>query len=278
VSEPDAGPHGPPTPVCTIDTTRYDAVVFDMDGVITDTARIHQRAWKRLFDGLLAEWTTAGADRRPFTTADYLTHVDGRARIDGTTDFLRSRGIDLPVGEPGDGPGERTAWGLANAKNSYFHEALAVEGAHVFPSSESLLRELRAVGLRTAVVTASRNRAEVLAAAGVDDLFDAHVDGNDAAELGLPGKPDPALFTEAARRLQVAPPRAAVVEDATAGVEAARRGGFGLVIGVDRQGRPRPLYEHGADVVVEDLAQIRVSLSCGGPEPAPRDDRGAPGR
>ncbi len=242
----------------TIDPGRFEAVICDMDGVVTDTARVHRSAWKRLFDEYLGAVAPAGADIRPFTDEDYREYVDGRARIDGVEAFLASRRVSLPRGKSEDGPGAGTAWSLANRKNRYFLEVLEGEGAHAFPTSVEFLRRVRAAGLRTALVTASRNRAEVVAAASVAELFDASVDGVDAAELRLAGKPAPALFLEAARRLGVAPSQAVVVEDALAGVEAGRRGGFGLVIGVDRGGRAEALLEHGADVVVGDLALMTV--------------------
>jgi beta-phosphoglucomutase family hydrolase len=248
-----------PARTVTISPSEFDAIVFDMDGVITDTARVHQAAWKRLFDGYLTAEAPADADRRPFLPDDYRRHVDGRARIDGVEAFLDARGVRLPRGTREDAPEEPTAWGLANRKNRYFQQALAAEGSHPFPSSLALAVAAHRAGMRTAVVTASRNRAGVLANAGADHLFDAHVDGVDAAELRLPGKPDPAPFLEAAHRLRVAPARAVVVEDALAGVAAGRAGGFGLVVGVDRTGSGSAEFlERGAHVVVADLAELTV--------------------
>ena len=248
-----------PNTAVTISADRFDAVIFDMDGVITDTARVHTVAWTRLFDEYLATQTGGGVDTRPFTGDDYRRHLDGRARIDGVEAFLASRGIALPRGTSDDPPDAATSWGLANRKNRYFLEALEPEGPRPFASSVALARDLRAAGIRVGVVTASRNRAEVLAAAGVADLFAVHVDGRDAATLGLAGKPAPALFLEAARRLGVEPRRAVVVEDATAGVEAGRRGRFGLVVGVDRTNHADALMAAGADVVVSDLAEVDVA-------------------
>jgi alpha,alpha-trehalase len=247
-----------------IDPERFDAVVFDMDGVITDTARVHFAAWRRLFDEFLAEAAPEGTDRSEFTHDDYLRHVDGRSRIDGIEAFLASRGITLSRGTPDDEPGNETVWALANRKNEHFLRTLSAEGAIAFASTLDVARSLIAAGVRTAVVTASRNRAVVLEAAGADDLFDEHVDGVDAAEMGLAGKPDPASFLEAARRLGVDPQRAVVIEDALAGVEAGRRGGFGLVIGVDRSGGHQAAFlAAGADVVVADLDAVDVI--SGGP-------------
>jgi len=236
-----------------------DAVIFDLDGVITDTASVHAAAWKRMFDRLLADRAAnPGEDDRPFSQDDYLRYVDGKPRYDGVSSFLDSRGISLPRGEPGDPPSAETVCGLGNRKDGLFAEVLRQDGVTAFPTSVELLHRLRESGFRTAIISASRNCAQVLEAAGASDLFDVKVDGVDADALGLKGKPDPAVFLAAAERLGVEPHRAAVVEDALAGVEAGRLGGFGLVIGVDRVGQAQALREHGADVVVGDLAEVRV--------------------
>ena len=247
----------PSRPAIPLD--RLDAVVFDTDGVLTDTASVHAAAWKRLFDEYLAQRATRlGEPFRPFEEADYLRHVDGRTRYDGVAGFLASRNISLPWGDPSDPPDRETVCGLGNAKDRFFVAHLRDHGARAFPSSADFVRRLRAAGLPTAVVSASRNMVAVLEAAGLRDLFDAEVDGVEADRLGLAGKPDPALFLEAARRLGVAPARAAVVEDALAGVEAGRRGGFGLVVGVDRGGQAAALAERGADLMVDDLGALDV--------------------
>lgn len=249
-----------------IRTDRLDAVIFDLDGVITDTASVHQLAWKRMFDQWLAERTKAtGEDRRPFSDDDYYLYVDGKPRYDGVVSFLASRGISLARGDPSDSPTTETASGLGNRKDELFFALLGERGVVSFPSSIELLQRLRANGSRTAIISASRNCVAVLDAAGIAQLFDAKVDGVDADALGLPGKPDPAVFLEAARRLEVEPGRAAVVEDALAGVEAGRRGRFGLVIGVDRGGHGEELRERGADVVVGDLGAVRVSTKGDAP-------------
>ncbi|MFC4059253.1 HAD family hydrolase [Planomonospora corallina] len=234
-----------------VDLTRITAVVFDTDGVVTDTARVHAAAWKRVFDAFLRERAARyGEPLRPFDAAeDYLRHVDGRSRADGVRAFLSSRGIH---------PGPETVRELAARKDARFLAEIRARGVTAFPSTAELARELRRRGVRTAAVSASRNCAEVLRAAGVDGLFDVRVDGVDTARLGLPGKPDPALFEEAARRLGAAPAETAVVEDALAGVEAGRRGGFGLVVGVDRHGRDGSPLAAGADLVVADLADLRL--------------------
>ena len=243
-----------------IDPERFEAVIFDMDGVITDTATVHARAWKRLFDDVLrADAEATGRPFKPFDIEhDYLPYVDGKARHDGVRSFLASRGIQLPEGADDDPPEAETVHGLGTRKNAYFLEAIERDGVEAFPAAVALVRALRESGVRTAIISASRNAAGVLQAAGVDTLFDARVDGDTAAELGLPGKPDPAVFLEAARRLGAAPGRSVVVEDAESGVEAGSAGGFGLVIGVDHAGRPDRLLESGADVVVHDLAHVAV--------------------
>ncbi len=240
----------------SVATCRFDAFVFDMDGVVTDTAMMHAAAWKTLFDEYLQRHSSPGEEAVRFSEDDYRRYVDGRMRVDGVVAFLASRHIELPLGDADDPPDEESAWGLANRKNELLLDAFDDGEIRVFPSTVALLHRLRALGLRTALVTASRNAADVLAAAGVSQLFDARVDGIEVERLGLAGKPDPAQFLEAARRLGVDPARSVVIEDSLAGVAAARRGGFGLVVGVDRAGHAAALAEHGADVVVGDLAEI----------------------
>ncbi|GAA2904755.1 hypothetical protein GCM10010517_70860 [Streptosporangium fragile] len=227
------------------------AVIFDTDGVITDTARVHAAAWKRVFDAFLRERAArTGEPFRPFDTReDYLRHVDGRSRADGVTGFLGSRNIV---------PDPDTAADLAAGKDAAFLAVIREHGVAAFPSTVAFVREVRRRGVRTAAVSASRNCAEVLRAAGVAELFDVRVDGVAAARLGLAGKPDPALFLQAARELGAAPGEAAVVEDSLAGVLAGRRGRFGLVIGIDRHGRPEDLRAAGADLVVADPAELRL--------------------
>ena len=237
----------------------HDAALFDMDGVVTDTTDVHRLAWAAMFDAFLqhAEIRT-GRLQAPFGLDDYQRYVDGKHRDDGVRDFLASRGIHLPDGTPDD-PGEaETVWGLANRKNAAFQETLAAEGARVFPSTVQLVHALQAAGIGTAVISASRNCQRVLEAAGVGDLFAVRVDGTESARLGLAGKPDPAMFLEAARRLGADPGRTVVVEDAVAGVQAGRAGRFGLVVGVDRGGHSAELRREGADVVVADLAAVRL--------------------
>ena len=240
---------------------RYRAAIFDMDGVVTDTASMHATAWKELFDGLLAARAGAdGVDATPFDPdRDYRVFVDGRSREDGVVTFLSARGVHLPPGGADDRPGADTVWAAAARKNELFL-GLVRGGVRPFPDTVDFVRRLRNAGVRIALVSASRNAADILAAAGVVELFDVRVDGSDAAAMGLPGKPDPAMFLEAARRLAVAPADTVVVEDAVAGVDAGRRGGFGLVVGVDRAGHRSDLFVGGAHVVVDDLGQLDVGV------------------
>jgi alpha,alpha-trehalase len=235
-----------------------EAVIFDLDGVVTNTAEVHAEAWKRLFDGYLAARAERlGEPFRPFDrSSDYRRFVDGKPRYEGVASFLASRRIELPFGSPEDQEERETVCGLGNRKNRYFREALAGRGPDPYPTTLELIAALRRRGVRIAVVSSSRNCGAVLEAAGIEGLFDAKVDGVDAAELGLPGKPDPALFLDAARRLGVDPAHAAVVEDAIVGVEAGRRGAFALVVGVDRGAQAAALADAGADVVVSDLAEL----------------------
>ena len=230
------------------------AVVFDLDGVITRTARVHAQAWTQLFnDYLRTRAVRDGTPFVPFETDDYLRHVDGLPRYDGVARFLRSRGIDLPRGTPDDAPDAETICGLGNRKNLAFAHALREHGVEVFESSVRLVRALRARGVRTAINSSSRNARPVLARAGLDDLFDAVVDGQDAADDELRGKPAPDTFVRAAAAVGARPGEAAVFEDAVAGVAAGRAGGFALVVGVDRGAGRQALAEAGADLVVNDL-------------------------
>jgi alpha,alpha-trehalase len=212
-----------------------------------------------MFDEYLEGRAAAtGESFLPFEIAtDYKRYVDGKLRYDGVDSFLRSRGIELPWGDPEDAPDRETVCGLGNRKNELIGELLETEGVDVFDESIAWLRELRGAGYATAVVSASKNCERVLRAVGIAELFDARVDGVVAGELGLPGKPKPDTFLEGARRIGVEPARAIVVEDAVSGVQAGRAGGFGLVIGVDRTGEPDALREGGADLVVADLGELR---------------------
>ena len=243
-----------------IDVRRFDALIFDLDGVITQTASVHARAWKRLFDELLSRQAAqTGAAFVPFDLEnDYRRYVDGKPRIAGVTSFLAARRITLPIGAPEDQADRDTIHGLASRKDRYFTELVRDEGVRVSASASSLLREARIRGMRTAVASSSHHCAEILDTAGLTSLFDTRVDGIDLDRLGLPGKPAPDMFLEAARRLNVVPPRTAVFEDAVVGIQAARAGDFGLVIGVGSTARVPGLLEQGADAVVADLGEIHL--------------------
>jgi len=234
------------------------ACLFDLDGVLTRTAEIHAAAWKQVFNAFLSERAaSSGEPLVPFdASGDYAAHVDGRPRADGVRAFLASRGISLPEGRPGDPPSAETVNGLANRKNVLVGRLIERQGVRAYEGSVRFLEAVRAAGLGCAVVTSSENAEAVLRAAGLEGIFDVQVDGVAVRELGLAGKPAPDEFLEAARRLGVAPARAAVFEDAVAGVAAGRAGGFGQVIGVDRAGREGELRAAGADVIVSDLAEL----------------------
>jgi beta-phosphoglucomutase family hydrolase len=252
-SNPQRAADAPP-----ITRAHFDAVLFDLDGVLTSTAGIHASAWKRMFDDYLRKRAEArGEAFRPFDVAtDYIRYVDGRPRYEGVQKFLESRGIRLPRGTPASPPEEESVCGLGNVKDQMVQQAIAAGKVQSFPSSVEFARLVRDRGLRTAVVTSSRNCTAVLRAAGMTGLFEAQVDGNTIEEQGLRGKPAPDSFLRAAELLGVEPKRAVVVEDAIAGVEAGKAGGFGLVIGIDRHGDGDALRRHGADVVVTDLAAL----------------------
>jgi beta-phosphoglucomutase family hydrolase len=236
----------------------YEAVIFDMDGVVTETALVHASAWKKLFDEVLPK--LAPPDNPPFDkVADYRRYVDGRSREDGIRSFLASRKITLPEGSANDAEDRLTIRTLAARKQYYFDQVIAQDGVAAFSDAARLLRWLREAKVPTAIVTSSRNCTEVLAAAGLGDVFSVRVDGNDAIRLKLPGKPDPAVFLEAARQLGVKPESAAMVEDATAGVAAGAAGGFGLVVGMDREGDADQLRTAGADVVVSNLGELDLT-------------------
>jgi beta-phosphoglucomutase family hydrolase len=242
-----------------IDRHRIDALLFDLDGVLTRTAVVHAAAWKRLFDEFLRR-QASGQPWRPFDIeSDYRRYVDGKPRRDGVRSFLQSRGLILPEGMREDGPEAETIHGLAERKNGYVLAHLAGKGVQPYEGAVTVIREARARGFKTAVVSASENCAAVLAAADLAELFDVRVDGTDIARLGLRGKPAPDTFLEAARRLGVEPARAVVFEDAIAGVQAGRAGGFALVVGVDRVSHAEALRRNGADVVVTRLSELELA-------------------
>lgn len=243
----------------------YDAVLFDLDGVLTSTAAIHAKAWKRMFDDYLREQSIrANAPRdpkfRPFDIdTDYKKYVDGKPRYEGVQSFLLSRGIDLPFGEPADAPGDTTICALGNRKDAIVKQAIDNGEVEPFEGSVKWVRQLLDAGFKLGVVSSSRNCGPVLRAAKMDHLFEVRVDGLTLAEEHLAGKPAPDSFLRAAQVLGADPKRTVVVEDAISGVESGRAGGFGLVIGVDREGHAAQLREHGADAIVNDLGEMVAS-------------------
>ena len=234
------------------------ACLFDMDGVITQTAKVHDAAWKEMFDGFLRDWSTAHNEPfKPFDpVADYDEYVDGKPRLEGTASFLESRGIKLPEGEESDPAGKQTVYGLSNQKNALVQQVIERDGVQPYEGSVRYVHAARQAGLRTAIVSSSANTAAVLKAAGVEDLFEVRVDHQVAEEHHLKGKPAPDTFLQAAKMLGADAANAVVYEDALAGVAAGRAGKFGFVIGVDRVGQADQLHAHGADVVVQDLAEL----------------------
>lgn len=234
------------------------ACLFDLDGVLTQTASVHARAWKQMFDAFLKQRAQKTGERFvPFDRVkDYDEYVDGKPRADGVRSFLAARSISLPEGSERDTPEEETVHGLGNRKDQIFLQLIHEHGVATYEGSVRYVEAARAAGLSVAVVSSSKNCGEVLRAAGIDGLFDGQVDGNVAESEGLQGKPAPDTYLRAARMLGASAGQAAVYEDALAGVEAGRAGGFGLVVGVDRVGQRDALKAHGADVVVTDLAEL----------------------
>lgn len=232
--------------------------LFDMDGVITETAQVHDAAWKEMFDAYLRERSRrTGEPFVPFDRVkDYEEFVDGKPRADGTRSFLASRGIELPEGSPDGPPDAETIQGLSNRKNEILLRRIREDGVQAYPGSVRYVHAARDAGLRRAVVTSSANGQDVLTAAGIADLFEARIDGQAIDREHLRGKPAPDTFLAGARALGLEPREAAVFEDALAGVAAGRAGRFGYVVGVDRLGQAEALREHGADVVVSDLAEL----------------------
>jgi beta-phosphoglucomutase family hydrolase len=242
----------------TLEWARFGAALFDLDGVVTKTARVHASAWQHLFNEYLQSYSVrTGRPFRPFDIEqDYRVYVDGKPRYEGVKSLLDSRGIVLPWGTPEDGPGEDTIYGLGNKKDGYFETYLKESGVEVYEGTVRFLRVARDRGLKTAVVSSSSHCKQVVEAAGLTALFDTRVDGLETQRLHLHGKPAPDTFLEAARRLDVHPARAIVIEDALAGVAAGRAGGFGLVIGLDRRRQADALRQQGADIVADDLSEL----------------------
>jgi beta-phosphoglucomutase family hydrolase len=236
-----------------VDWNEFDAVLYDLDGVLTPTALVHMRAWQDMFSGYLA---LHHSDQPPYTDEDYFHWVDGKPRYAGVRAFLESRGIALPEGDPSDDGDELTICGLGNRKNQIFESILATEGVEAYPGSRALVEQLAERGLKQAVVSSSRNAPDVLTAAGLIGYFDTIVDGVVASERHLAGKPAPDTFLYAADLVGAPPARCVVVEDALSGVQAGRAGRFGLVIGVDRGVGAAQLLDRGATMVVADLEEL----------------------
>jgi beta-phosphoglucomutase family hydrolase len=258
----------PPTSGGVITRDLYDAVLFDLDGVITDTANIHAKCWKQVFDDYLQNRARQrGEEFKPFDLAtDYLLYVDGKQRFDGVRDFLKSRGIALPEGRIDDPPGADTVGGLGNRKNDLVNAVIEETGVDAYEGSVKLVRQLRGQGFKIAVVTSSQNCTAVLRAAKLDGFFDAQVDGKLIHAQHLAGKPAPDTFLRAARLLGVEASRTVVIEDAISGVRAGHAGNFGLVIGVARKSNEEELSHNGAHVVVNDLAELVAAPARGAVE------------
>ena len=234
------------------DLAAFDAVLFDLDGVLTPTAEVHMHAWQTMFEELFAAWDITP----PYTERDYFDHLDGKKRYDGVASLLRSRDVEVPWGDPSDPPTADTVCGIGNRKNAVFERVLRAEGIAAYPGSLRLLDVLAEAGTPVAVVSSSKNAEEVLAAAGIRDRFTVVMDGVIAERDHLASKPAPDVFIEAARMLGVEPARSAAVEDAISGVRSAVAGGFGLVVGVDRGVGEQDLVDAGAHVVVKDLEEF----------------------
>lgn len=229
------------------------ACLFDLDGVLTDTAAVHRRAWAATFDPVLK-----AHGQSPFSDADYEEYVDGKPRLDGVRDFLAARDIEVPEGGADDPPDAETVYAIGQRKNVDVLARIKSDGVQIFPGSEKYLKAAREAGLRRVVVSSSANTEDVLRVTGLDEYVEERVDGVTIASTGMPGKPAPDSFLAGAARVGVEPSRSAVFEDATAGVQAGRAGGFGFVVGVNRhdEAHARALHEHGADIVVADLADL----------------------
>ena len=239
-----------------VNWSNYRGVLFDLDGVLTPTAEVHEQAWAQMFNRFLHEHAAEIADSSPFSDADYLAYVDGKPRYDGVRSFLSSRDIELPEGRPTDPPGDVSVCALGNRKNEAFNEIIARDGIDPYPGSVELLDYLDGIGVPQGVVTSSKNARGVLGAAALTRRFKVIVDGTVVANAGIAGKPAPDAFLLAAKELGIDPTRSIVVEDAVSGVQAGSAGAFGLVIGVDRGAGSPALTAGGADLVIDDLAEL----------------------
>ncbi len=235
------------------------SLIFDLDGVITQTRKTHKKAWEALFDHYFEQLNPDNSSQATLSEQDYQDFIDGKPRYEGVKSFLLSRGIDIPYGDPDDDPGTTTICALGNIKNDFFNDIIDREGVDVYPDAISKLKKWRSQGYKTAIVSSSENCKMIIEKAGIADLFDARVDGAVSAELGLKGKPDPDIFVEAARRMKVTVTESVVFEDAISGVQAAQKGCFGLVVGVDRFNGGDALLKHGADIIIDDFTKIDLS-------------------
>jgi len=238
----------------------FEAVIFDLDGVVTKTALVHASAWKEMFDEYMRlREKRDGEPFKEFTHEhDYLPYVDGKPRYKGVQSFLESRGINIPFGEADDDVDKETVCALGNRKNIKFREVLEINGVEVYQSTAHIIKELKDLGIRIGVASSSKNCLYILQSAGLEELFETRVDGVVSAELGLKGKPEGDIFVRAAENIGAKPERSIVVEDAVSGVQAGRNGGFGLVIGLAREGNEKDLEENGADVVINDFEGVDI--------------------
>ncbi|MBW6499156.1 MAG: trehalose-phosphatase [Bacteroidales bacterium] len=235
------------------ENNRIDALIFDLDGVITQTRKTHKKAWKEMFSRFFEKQQGGHA---PMSEEDYQQYIDGKPRYQGVKSFLASRGIKMPFGDPNDAPGFGTICALGNIKNQVFNEIVDRDGVELYEDALQWLKKWRGKGLKTAIVSSSKNCKKIIDTAGITDLFDTRVDGLVSEELGLKGKPDPDIFTEAARRLNARPENSVVFEDAISGVQAGQSGFFGLVVGVNRFDNREALLENGADICIEDFSEL----------------------
>lgn len=232
---------------------QIEALIFDLDGVITQTRKTHKKAWKEMFDNFFKEY---GKRQKPMSEYDYLEYIDGKPRYQGVKSFLNSRDISLPYGDPSDEPGFDTICALGNIKNDLFNKVLDRDGVQIYEDALESLKKWKQLGIKTAIVSSSKNCKKIIEVAGIEDLFDTRVDGVISQEIGLKGKPDPDIFTEAAKNLDANPAKSVVFEDAISGVKAGQAGFFGLVIGVNRFNNAKALIENGADITIDDFSEL----------------------
>ncbi len=238
---------------------KIEALIFDLDGVITQTRKTHKKAWRESFDAFFREKENDFGRQESMTEDDYQQYVDGKPRYDGVQSFLESRSIKLPLGNPDDEPGFDTICALGNLKNKLFNELVEREGVEIYQDAIEKLRNWKKLGIKTAIVSSSKNCRNIIRVAGIEDLFDTRVDGLVSAEIGLKGKPDPDIFIEAAKRLNARPENSVIFEDAVSGVQAGQKGYFGLVVGVNRYNNAEALLENGADIIIKDFNELDLT-------------------